>query len=119
MLTLILLGILELGYDSMCVISAFLGFFEFPILTISFVFASEVAYPLKETTVNAIIRAPAVIFANIFAWISYFLLKKANSKLSCQIFIAVLCLFLIAGIVVGFLMERLDHTKIKNVEIGK
>ena len=77
---LLLFAMLPSGFNSAWVISALIGFVQFPTIPMSYIYASEIAYPLKETTVAAVVRAPAVVVANIIAFVAHHYLKKDNTK---------------------------------------
>ena len=85
----------------------------------SYIYASEIAYPLKETTVSAIVRAPAVVVANIIAFTTSHLLKQDNTKMSLQIFIGCISAILVPAIIIALLMESVNYSVIKNQDVGK
>ena len=116
---LLLLIMLPLGFKSTWIISAFLGFVQFPSIPMSYIYASEIAYPLKETTVSAIVRAPAVVIANIIAFTTSHLLKQDNTKTSLQIFIGCISAILVPAIIIALLMESVNYSVIKNQDVGK
>ena len=107
------------GYTSLSILYGFLGFMQYPLITICYIYSSEVAYPLKETTVLGFIRCLSVVIGYLVCLVSWIMLRYLNSKHTADIFIIVMCVLTFFGIIFALLMKPIKSSAIKHDQLGK
>ena len=110
---------LDKGYTSMLTLYGFLGFMQYPLITICYIHSSEVAYPFKETTVLGFIRCFSVVTGYLVCLVSWIILRYLNNKEAANIFLIVMSVFTFFGIVLALLMKPIKSSAITHDQIGK
>ena len=70
---------LRTGYEATKIIYCIIGFVQYPIITLSYIYAVEIAYPLRETTVLSFLRGSCLLFGESVKYLSNHFVDKAKT----------------------------------------
>lgn len=93
-MTLLLIGGLELHHTAVYIVQAFMGFSCFPCVAIWYIYAADLAYPLKETTVTGVFMGFSETFGALITYLWMFELKHIKEEISSVICIIIVAAFL-------------------------
>ena len=107
----------EWTYTEIQIFSGSAGFMTYGIVTICFIYAIEVAYPLKETTVLGIFTSFGVLFGVGAGYSIQNLVRTYPDKKGVLISLLIVGIWLLLGITLAWIMRPINHQKIPSSEV--
>ena len=114
-----MIGALRWWYIAFTINLAVIGFFGFPITTIWYAYACEIAYPLKETTVTGVYTTFGEVFGIGIGYISVYLARHVEGETGSVLCLCVIIFSLLIGTICAFMMKPIEYEEITSSQISK
>lgn len=105
-----LVGTFRLGSGWSLVNSALIGFCLFPAYSMIFIYSSEVAYPLKETTTCGFFIMIAEVIGHAIAF-TVFYVYRVKDELNSMIMIIIIAILVTLGAIISLFISPITHKK--------
>lgn len=103
--------------EAFWVMLAIVGFFSFPVVTIWYIYAAEIAYPLKETTVTGIFISFGETISTGISYILFFEIDNTDGKNGSMLWIAIIWACVLMGVLCASFMRPVTPWEIESWEV--